>query len=187
MQRDIKKRRESHRKWRLANLEKLKDYGREYRKAHMAEILERNRLYKQSRPEWAKRVNRKATIKWRAKLTPERRAELGEKLKQYRHAHPEIYRRSARKARHETKVLEYLCRQLINVGAHLGELLAPGTPGTLIRPTVCSECGQGGKIYGHHTDYTKPLEVVWLCVKCHIKAHNGSFYPPQTTSNARTS
>ena len=37
----------------------------------------------------------------------------------------------------------------------------------LIRPTVCSECGNTGKIEAHHPDYSKPLEVDWLCKACH--------------------
>ena len=41
--------------------------------------------------------------------------------------------------------------------------------GKLIRPTSCEECGSAGKIDAHHEDYSKPLEVNWLCKKCHHK------------------
>ena len=39
--------------------------------------------------------------------------------------------------------------------------------GLLKRPDKCSRCGLIGKIEGHHPDYDKPLEVIWLCRKCH--------------------
>ncbi len=45
--------------------------------------------------------------------------------------------------------------------------------GKLVRPAACENCGgdwNGLGIDAHHTDYTKPLEVVWLCHLCHIKA-----------------
>lgn len=42
---------------------------------------------------------------------------------------------------------------------------------TIVRPDNCSECKVKGKIHGHHYDYTKPLEVIWLCHKCHMKEH----------------
>lgn len=41
--------------------------------------------------------------------------------------------------------------------------------GKLIRPKECSLCGRVGYITGHHHDYTKPLDVRWLCVPCHKK------------------
>lgn len=43
--------------------------------------------------------------------------------------------------------------------------------GVLPRPTVCTECGEKKKITAHHPDYSKPLEVEWLCYECHGKRH----------------
>ena len=46
--------------------------------------------------------------------------------------------------------------------------------GALVRPDHCSVCGVGGKIHAHHGNGYEPdhyLDVVWLCVTCHSKAH----------------
>jgi hypothetical protein len=43
--------------------------------------------------------------------------------------------------------------------------------GKIERPSECSSCGDTGKIHGHHDDYSKPLEVIWLCPSCHRERH----------------
>lgn len=43
--------------------------------------------------------------------------------------------------------------------------------GKITRPTKCSHCNKNCKPHGHHEDYRKPLEVVWLCVQCHRNLH----------------
>jgi len=47
--------------------------------------------------------------------------------------------------------------------------------GKLTRPKVCSGCGNREsskfKLNAHHRDYKKPLEIEWLCTKCHGILH----------------
>lgn len=43
--------------------------------------------------------------------------------------------------------------------------------GELTRPGNCSECGIKCKALAHHEDYSKPMEVIWLCSKCHKAKH----------------
>ena len=41
--------------------------------------------------------------------------------------------------------------------------------GELVRPTACEQCGSTGvKIDAAHSDYTRPLDVRWLCRRCHV-------------------
>lgn len=35
----------------------------------------------------------------------------------------------------------------------------------------CTECGREDT-HAHHHDYSKPLDVEWLCPPCHAKRHN---------------
>ena len=35
----------------------------------------------------------------------------------------------------------------------------------------CTFCGSEKNLHAHHNDYKKPLEVIWLCAKCHHRAH----------------
>lgn len=43
--------------------------------------------------------------------------------------------------------------------------------GLVFRPDRCERCGNAGKVHAHHDDYSKPLEVEWLCVPCHGTEH----------------
>lgn len=43
--------------------------------------------------------------------------------------------------------------------------------GLLVRPLTCSQCNVHGRIEGHHLDYDRPLDVLWLCTSCHAKHH----------------
>ena len=43
--------------------------------------------------------------------------------------------------------------------------------GKIIKPNKCEKCEQIKIVEGHHFDYEKPLEVVWVCRKCHSLIH----------------
>jgi hypothetical protein len=43
--------------------------------------------------------------------------------------------------------------------------------GKISKPSICPLCGRKAILQGHHRDYTKPLDVEWLCSVCHGKEH----------------
>lgn len=44
--------------------------------------------------------------------------------------------------------------------------------GFLKKPQICEICKVGSeRIHGHHCDYNKPLDVMWMCPSCHSDWH----------------
>ena len=43
--------------------------------------------------------------------------------------------------------------------------------GELIRSSQCELCKKVCHTHGHHQDYSKPLDIIWLCPTCHISHH----------------
>lgn len=53
-------------------------------------------------------------------------------------------------------------REILNVAVVKGQIKKPGE---------CSSCAAPGYVEGHHPDHSKPLDVEWLCLKCHGRRH----------------
>lgn len=84
-------------------------------------------------------------VKERNKLTYERDKEkIKAGVKSWRERHPE-----RRKAHHQ---VERAIQQ-----------------GILVRPNNCSNCSKECKPDAAHTDYNYPLNVIWLCRRCHMR------------------
>jgi len=44
--------------------------------------------------------------------------------------------------------------------------------GAMVRPATCVICGGSKKLVAHHHDYSKPLDVTFICHICHSLVHD---------------
>jgi hypothetical protein len=56
---------------------------------------------------------------------------------------------------------KYKARRLVGSAIQRGDLAR----------MPCEKCGSVTRIQAHHADYTKPLDVIWLCHKHHVEIH----------------
>lgn len=90
---------------------------------------------------------------------PGRQAAIQRSSKAFLEAHPErkkIYTARSRAAHPE----KYKARTAV------GNALRDGR----LQRGPCEKCG-AAKVEAHHEDYSKPLEVRWLCSRCHGHEH----------------
>ncbi len=73
----------------------------------------------------------------------------------------EVKRKAVKKYRQDK--LKYTAKNILN--AAIRDL-------KIYKPSTCSHCGVDCNPHGHHDDYSKALDVRWLCVKCHTNFHN---------------
>ncbi len=43
--------------------------------------------------------------------------------------------------------------------------------GGIVKPNGCEICENNHRLAAHHSDYSKPLQVTWLCGTCHTNIH----------------
>jgi ribosomal protein S27AE len=67
-----------------------------------------------------------------------------------------------RRLRHGEKAENYKKRRVVNDKVRWA--LKKG----VLQKGVCVVCG-ATEVVGHHEDYDKPLDVIWVCVKCHAE------------------
>ena len=50
-------------------------------------------------------------------------------------------------------------------------LVAKAVESGRLIPEPCLFCGRDDRVVGHHQDYSRPLDVTWLCYQCHSRLH----------------
>ena len=78
--------------------------------------------------------------------TPERKEKSARVSRDWRAKHPDAYR----------------AQNKVNNSLRDGKLTKD----------PCCICGTTEHVHAHHKDYSKPLDVKWLCAKCHHRIHS---------------
>ena len=116
-------------------------------------------LYNEEARQWRQKNKDKINAK---KRTAELRKKLNEGVKNWRERNKEKYVSNRSEYRKKNRI-EVNARNLIY--KHISR-------GKMVRGNMCNNCGGEGKMQAHHDDYSKPLEVKWLCKVCHRHKHN---------------
>lgn len=137
------------RAWREANPDRCYENRKKWRAANPGREAPgqraRDRIEYWDNPEAAR--SRVTDYCSRSTMTDEQREKYNEKRR-------EKYRSDPSKVRARLKV-SYALRK-----------------GYIVRPDSCPCCGVSGVlIEAHHADYSRPLDVTWLCSKCHGEKH----------------
>lgn len=139
----------------LKDTEARKQYQKEYRLQHLAEYTERDRKYREENPDKIYERNKKYV-----EANREKQREWSRKAgKKWRDKNGAAYQRQY--AKKEGEAEKHVARVTLYKAVKAGKL---------IRPDHCVLCGIKCKPHGHHPDYDKPLEVIWLCAPCHKQA-----------------
>ena len=92
--------------------------------------------------------------------------------RRYRLRHPEVKRKW--EAENRERIRGYFKKRYLRDKAKdkaRDKLYKHMIRGKITRPDHCSACGLVCKPEAHHKDYSKALEVTWLCKMCHGKEH----------------
>lgn len=147
-------------RWYYENRQHSLDQRKKYYELHREDSLRKGKeRYIANYEEIRKKANArnrttearaKANIKSRewAKRNPEK---LRERCREYKRKNPE-------KARAHQYVLWAIRLNVIQ------------------KPSVCQMCGMNKKLEAHHKDYSKPLDVLWVCKICHEYEHHKDDY-----------
>ncbi len=87
-----------------------------------------------------------------------------------REVHRDAHRRYRETLKYKAAFARYRAENTEKRKAQIGVMNALAR-GDLVRPSICSLCHDPCTPHGHHPDYTKPLDVVWLCHNCHVLTH----------------
>lgn len=129
----------------------------QYREEHRTERNEKSKLYRNSHKE---EISKKAKIYYKS-----HKEKILKRSKKYNQTEKgRIVQKKQTKKYRKNNPLKYKAHRVLNSAIKIGEIIRQ----------PCEICGNP-KSEGHHEDYSKPLEVIWLCRKCHRKLHKRNY------------
>ncbi len=135
--------------------ERFKKYQKDSYQRHVESRKERQRLYNEKNKEYINEKRRIYYTENKEKINKKQNAYLAtEKGKQYSN---EYYHRT--KERFDLKIK---ARNKLRYAVRVGNIM---------KKESCEKCFEKTNLHGHHEDYNKPLDVIWLCPKCHKLSH----------------
>ena len=142
-----------------------KEYNKEYYKKHKEYMKEYNKEYYKEHKDYYKEYHKEYSKEHKdeiKELARKYRTEHKDEIKEHNKKYKRIYQ-----TEHKDEIKEHNKKYL---GAHniLNNAILKGE---IIRGP-CSVCGSTKRIHGHHEDYNKPLEVIWVCAIHHKEIHN---------------
>jgi hypothetical protein len=105
--------------------------------------------------------NRKVRLAYHRRHYRENRKRINERIAAYRRTPVGrvVAKRASEKSRRKFPEKES-ARQIVLMAKRKG----------ILKKEPCKKCG-AIKVQAHHSDYSKPLDVTWLCVPCHREEH----------------
>ena len=124
------------------NKETMNQYQKQYFQRNKEAIKEYQKEYVQR--------NKEEIKAYRKQYVQRNKEEIKQYYKEY---NKDYYRRNPEKQK---------ARGILNSAVRRGKVH---------KPLYCSSCEGDKHLEAHHTDYSKPLEVLWLCKSCHVELH----------------
>lgn len=126
--------------------------------------------YKETHPDWREK-QRAAGRKYRKRKYQEDAAAVIAYNRAWRASNPEKVRDSAKRSYQRRKAEGLIASDDPVKTASRNKARKAVARGDLV-PLPCEVCGSE-PVDAHHDDYSKPLDVRWLCHACHIAIHYG--------------
>jgi hypothetical protein len=147
---DVAERRAYKKAWNKANPDKVRAYCSAYRKRNAAKVNAYNRKYRLEHHTEFRRKRRESDAKVQDRIRQQRRANYARHAADYRAERAAYRRKFPEKAR---------ARALVRYHVLKGK----------IQRKPCEQCGLPAQ--AHHDDYSRPLDVRWLCPSHHSLFH----------------
>lgn len=138
----------------------IAEYKREHYLKNAEKIKEKARQWKINNPERAKDNNKK----WYER----NKESISLKAKEYA-SKPEVKSRIAERFREYRKEPEFAFKERARSAVNHAI-----RDGKLVNPNRCSICLSVGYSEAHHDDYSKELDVIWVCKQCHEDIHHSN-------------